>query len=96
MCELLLGLGEDCRMFSGNVCPSFQTNGFLWICRLLLSAFPNHLWDLTLPGKRLWGQLLQLTCLSPSFCSENWEPSAFWGQAGWKVKQGFQRVVNIE
>lgn len=53
MCEFLLGLGECCKMFSGNVCPSFQTNGFLCICCLLLSAFPSHLWDPVLPGKML-------------------------------------------
>lgn len=51
MCEFLLGLGERCKMFSAHVCPSFQTNGFLCVCCLLLSAFPNHLWDLVLPGK---------------------------------------------
>lgn len=53
MCEFLLGLSECCKIFSGNVCPSFQTNGFLCIRFPLLSAFPSHLWYLVLPGQRL-------------------------------------------
>lgn len=53
MCEFLSGLGECCRMFSVHACPSFQTNGFLCVCCLLLSAFSNRLRDLVLPGQRL-------------------------------------------
>lgn len=55
MCEFLLGLTECCKIFSVNVCPSFQTNGFLCIHSPLLSAFPSHLWDLVLPGQKLTG-----------------------------------------
>lgn len=53
MCEFLLGPSECCKTFSVNVCPSFQTNGFLCIRSPLLSASPSHLWDLVLPGQRL-------------------------------------------
>lgn len=41
MCEFLLGLSECCKIFSVNVCPSFQTNGFLCIHSLLVSTFPS-------------------------------------------------------
>jgi len=53
MCEFLLGRSECCKIFSVNVCPSFQTNGFLCIRSPLLSALSSHLWDLVLPGQRL-------------------------------------------
>lgn len=39
MCEFLLGLSECCKIFAVNVCPSFQTNGFLCTWSLLLPAF---------------------------------------------------------
>lgn len=62
MCEFLLGLSEGCRIFSVNVCPSFQTNGFLCIRSPLFSAFPHHLCDLVLPGQRL----MEMACLRSS------------------------------
>lgn len=68
MCEFLLGLSECCKIFSGNVCPSFQTNGFLCIRSPLLSAFPSHLWYLVLPGKGWWRRLCLL--LTPFSFSE--------------------------